>query len=83
MSSAYEVSDRRNGDHEECRDKKTGFMQPCSSYQQNMKQPGNKNADGSTWESEPHMANIYISDQKYGGNQQHGDERGGGQCCAE
>ncbi|MBP1650877.1 MAG: hypothetical protein H6Q26_1034 [Bacteroidetes bacterium] len=83
MSPAYEIGNTRNGDHEECRNEKTGFMQACSSDEQNMKQPGHKNADGSAGKGEPHMTDIHISDQEYGGHQQHRNERGGSKRRAE
>lgn len=75
MSPAYEISNRRKGNHNECRNEKTGFMQACFSDEENMKQPGDKYTDGSGGERDPHVTGIHISDQEYGGDQQHRNKR--------
>ncbi|WP_343673362.1 hypothetical protein [Chitinophaga sp.] len=40
-----------------------------------MKRPGDKYTDGSGGKSDPHVTGINISDQEYGGDQQHRNKR--------
>lgn len=72
---AKEISNSCQEDHCKGGDKKPVFIKCNPPDQKDMEHPCYEYTNGSEGKTDPNVRSTHIPDQKYGGNQQHRDER--------